>query len=108
MAAMLVKAVRLQMLMPDTSQPAVHKPFYRRIWFLSFVGLLVCLAGAAGLVYFWVIIRYEEKAEEFDLAKLENLESASVIYDRNGQVDGKIFIPNREDVSLSPVSSYLV
>ena len=105
---MLVKAVKLQMLMPDTSQPAVHKPFYRRIWFLSFVGLLVCLAGAAGLVYFWVIVRYEQKAEEFDLAKLQNLESASVIYDRYGQVYGKIFVRNREEVSLSQISPYLV
>src|ERR1700722_13484991 len=108
MAAMLVKAVKLQMLMPDTSQPAVHKPFYRRIWFLSLVGLLVCVAGAAGFVYFWVIVRYEQKAEEFDLAKLENLESASVIYDRYGQVYGKIFIRNREQVSLSQISPYLV
>src|SRR6266481_3341051 len=108
MAAMLVKAVRLQMLMPDTSQPAVHKPFYRRIWFLSLIGLLVCLAGVAGFVYFWVIVRYEQKAEEFDLAKLENLESASVIYDRYGQVYGKIFIRNREQVSLSQISPYLV
>jgi 1A family penicillin-binding protein len=108
MTAMLVKAVRLQMLMPDTSQPEVRKPFYRRIWFLSLVGLLVCLAGGAGFVYFWGIVRYEKKAEEFDLAKLEDLESASVIYDRYGQVYGKIFIRNREQVSLSQISPYLV
>src|SRR6201987_6156033 len=108
MTAMLVKAVRLQMLMPDTSQPAVHKPFYRRIWFLALVGLLVCLAGGAGFVYFWGIVRYEKKAEEFNLAKLEDLESASVIYDRYGQVYGKIFIRNREQVSLSQISPYLV
>src|SRR5260370_20093805 len=108
MAAMLVKAVRLQMLMPDTSQPAVHKPFYRRISFISLVGLLVCLAGVSGFVYFWVIVRYEQKAEEFDLAKLENLESASVIYDRYGQVYGKILIRSREQVRLGPMSPYLV
>src|SRR6202007_2227471 len=96
------------MLMPDTSHPAFHKPFYRRIWFLSLVGLLVCLAGAAGFVYFWGIVRYEKKAEEFNLAKLEDLESASVIYDRYGQVFGKIFIQNREQVSLDQISPYLV
>ncbi|MGA7129013.1 MAG: transglycosylase domain-containing protein, partial [Chthoniobacterales bacterium] len=100
--------MRLQMLMPDTSEPAVRKPFYRRIWFLSLVGLLVCLLGAAGFVYFWVIVRYEKKAEEFNLAKLEDLESASVIYDRYGQVYGKIFVRNREEVSLSQISPYLV
>src|ERR1700683_144415 len=108
MAAMLVKAVRLQMLMPDISQPAVHKPFYRRIWFLSLVGVLACVVGAAGFVYLWVIVRYEKKAEEFNLAKLEDHESASVIYDRYGEVYGKIFIRNREEVSLGQISPYLV
>src|SRR3984885_6248196 len=108
MAAMLVKAVKLQMLMPDTSQPAVHKPFYRRIWFLSLVGLLACLVAVAEFVYFWVIVRYEKKAEEFNLAKLEDHESASVIYDRYGEVYGKIFIRNREEVSLGQISPYLV
>lgn len=96
------------MLMPETSEPAVRKPFYRRIWFLSLVGLLVCLLGAAGFVYFWVIVRYEQKAGEFNLSKLEDLESASVIYDRYGQVYGKIFVRNREEVSLSQISPYLV
>lgn len=96
------------MLMPDTSQPAVHKPFYRRIWFLSLIGALACLAAAAGFVYFWVIVRYEKKAEEFNLAKLEDHESASVIYDRYGEVYGKIFIRNREEVSLGQISPYLV
>src|SRR5260221_2484409 len=108
MAAMLVKAVRLQMLMQDTSHQAVHNPFDRRIWFVAVVALLVCLVGAAGFVYFWVIVRYEKNAEEFNLAKLEDLESASVIYDRYGQVYGKIFIRNREQVSLSQISPYLV
>ena len=96
------------MLMPDTSQPAVHKPFYRRIWFLSLIGVLACLVAAAGFVYFWVIVRYEQKADEFDLAKLEDHESASVIYDRYGEVYGKIFIRNREEVSLGQISPYLV
>jgi len=96
------------MLMPDTSQPAVHKPFYRRIWFLSLVGVLACVVGAAGFVYFGVIVRYEKIAEEFNLAKLEDHESASVIYDRYGEVYGKIFIRNREEVSLGQISPYLV
>jgi 1A family penicillin-binding protein len=96
------------MLMPDSPQPPVHKPFYRRIWFLCLVGLLVCFGGTAGFLYFGVIVRYEKKATEFNLAKLEDLESASVIYDRYGQVYGKIFIRNREEVSLGQISPYLV
>ena len=104
---MLVKAVKLQPLMSDKPQSPAHKPFYRRIWFLSLVAVLVGLGGAAGFVHFWVA-RYERKAAEFDLSKLNDLESASVIYDRYGQVYGKIFIRNREEVSLSQISPYLV
>ncbi|MBV9274858.1 MAG: transglycosylase domain-containing protein, partial [Verrucomicrobia bacterium] len=94
--------------MSDPNQTPAHKPFYRRVWFIFLIGLLLCLGGAAAFGYFWVIVRYEKKAEEFDLAKLNNLESASVIYDRYGHVYGKIFIQNREEVSLAQISPYLV
>ncbi len=84
------------------------KPFYRRIWFII-AGILVLLFAlvAAGF-YFGVILRYEEKAAEFDLKKLDEIESASVVYDRYGEVYGKIFIQNREQVSLDQISPNLV
>jgi 1A family penicillin-binding protein len=104
----LVKAVTHELLMSDHRKTPAHKPFYQRIWFLFLIGLLfLCLGGAGAFGYFW-IIRYEKKAEEFDLAKLSDLESASVIYDRYGHVYGKIFIQNREEVSLAQISPYLV
>jgi len=54
------------------------------------------------------IRRYEAKAAEFDLGKLESVESASVVYDRYGKEFGKIFIQNREQVALDQISSHLV
>jgi 1A family penicillin-binding protein len=84
------------------------KPFYRRIWFiLAGVFVLLLALGALGF-YLGVVVRYEEKAAEFDLKRLDEIESASVVYDRYGEVYGKIFIQNREQVSLAQISSNLV
>src|SRR5260221_9760350 len=84
------------------------KPFYRRIWYII-AGILVLLFAlvAAGF-YFGVIFCYEEKAAEFVFKKLDQIESASVGYDRYGGVYGKIFIQNDEQVSLDQISSKLV
>ena len=84
------------------------KPFYRRIWFIAASILILLFALIAAGFYFGVIVRYEEKAAEFDLKKLDEIESASVVYDRYGEVYGKIFIQNREQVSLDQISPNLV
>jgi 1A family penicillin-binding protein len=84
------------------------KPFYRRSWFII-TGILVLLFALVGAgFYFRVIVRYEKKAAELDLKKLDEIESASVVYDRYGEVYGKIFIQNREQVSLDQISPNLV
>ena len=83
--------------------PVRRKPFYRRIWFVAFVFLLLAGLGAAAYFYFGVVARYEAKAAEFDLSKLDNLESASILYDRFGNVYSKLFIQNREHVSLDQI-----
>ena len=69
------------------------------MWLAFLVGVL-----AVGLFF----ARYERKANEFDLSKLDSVESASIIYDRYGQVFGKIFIQNREQVPLNQISQNLI
>jgi len=83
-------------------------PFFLRPFFLITVLILFLLAGVGAWFGLDFIGRYEKKAAEFDLTKLDSVESASVIYDRYGQVFGKIFIQNREQVSLDQISPYLV
>ncbi|HEY0793983.1 MAG TPA: transglycosylase domain-containing protein [Chthoniobacterales bacterium] len=85
-----------------------RKPFYLRLWFVAFLALLLVAGGLVGFFYVTVVHRYELKAEEFDLSKLDNIESASIIYDRFGGVYGKLFIQNREHVSLDEISPHLV
>src|SRR3984893_12459076 len=90
------------------SEPRRRPPFFLRKFFVITVLILLILVGAGTWVGFNFISRYEKKAAEFDLSKLDSVESASVIYDRYGQVFGKIFIQNREQVTLDQISPYLV
>ena len=90
------------------SEPKRRPPFFLRPWFtIPLLGLLV-LGGAGAWFALSLVRKYEKKAAEFDLGKLDAVESASVVYDRYGQVFGKIFIQNREPVSLDQISPYLV
>jgi 1A family penicillin-binding protein len=90
------------------SNPKRRRPFFLRTFFLVTVLILLLAAGVGAWFALDFIHRYEKKAAEFDLAKLDAVESASVIYDRYGQVFGKIFIQNREQVTLDQISPYLV
>jgi 1A family penicillin-binding protein len=90
------------------SQPWRRVPFYQKTWF-KIVGGVLLLAVVIGVLAVGLFFaRYERKANEFDLSKLDSVESASVIYDRYGQVFGKIFIQNREQVSLNQISPNLI
>ena len=90
------------------SEPERRPPFFLRPFFISTIVVLALLGGVGAWLALDFIGRYEKKAAEFDLAKLDSVESASVIYDRYGQPFGKIFIQNREQVSLDQISPYLV
>jgi 1A family penicillin-binding protein len=82
-----------------------RKPLYLRTWFLMVLCTVVTI-GVAGSIFLLVEkAKWVKRAAEFDYSKLEEMESASVIYDRDGQVLGRIFIQNRDEVSgdqLSP------
>src|SRR3984893_11432440 len=90
------------------TEPERRPPFFFRPLFVTAVLILLLLAGVSGWFVLDFIGRYEKKAAEFDLSKLDSVESASVIYDRYGQVFGKLFIQNREQVTLDQISPYLV
>ena len=96
----------LPSLMWDLPRP--KKRFYLRWWFLIPVVGLLLLAVGGGIVYFVVASEYEKKAQGFDYSRLDAMESASVIFDRNGHVLGRIFTQNREQVPFSELSQNLV
>lgn len=83
-------------------------PFYRRTWFSVLLVLFILAIVAAFGVVMFVVQPLREQAETYDLTKMRSLESASIIYDRNGGEMARIFMQNRTPVSISEVPSTLI
>ena len=83
-------------------------PFYaRKIVWVPLLSLAVL--GFSAWVAFGVLTsRFQERAEEFDLAQVTRMESASIIYDRKGREFGKLFIQNRQPVPWEKLPESLV
>lgn len=78
--------------------------FYRRPWFLISMGTILVL-GFIGLIFGLIEKhQWEKKAAALDYDKLQEMESASVIYDRKGAVLGRIFIQNRDKVGIEDIA----
>jgi len=70
---------------------------------------VIALAAFAAWVGFGILsFQYEKRAEEFDLSKVGEMESASILYDRNGNEFGKLFIQNRQPVPFDKLPQMLV
>jgi membrane carboxypeptidase/penicillin-binding protein len=85
---------------------AVHrprrKPFYRRAWFII-LALLILVPAIGGYCYYLRLKSiYGTRAAGFDFSQLSEMESASTIYDRNGNVLSRIFLENRDTVADFP------
>jgi penicillin-binding protein 1A len=72
-------------------------------------------AGAAllllgGFLIYWSILAADLRTEAgtFDLSKLEQMESASVIVDRNDKIFGQIYVENRETVPYQQLPRDLI
>src|SRR3954467_15546632 len=94
-----------------SSLPRARKPLFRRGWFLAMLTVLVIvgLVAAGAAAYAWMeMSKWKEKAQTLDYSRLSAMESASVIYDRSGEVLGRLFIQNRDEVPLSAISPNLL
>ena len=80
---------------------------WRWLWLAP---LLLMLLGAAigALLFFLVRAEFTEMAKQFDLDRLERMESASLVYDRKGELLGKFFIQNRDPVPYDKLPQVLV
>ena len=90
----------------DITRP--RQRFYRRPWFLALLGLVFAVVGAGAIFVLIEKGRLEAKARTFDYARLEDMESASVIFDRNGAVMGRMFTQNRDQVPIGELSPALL
>jgi 1A family penicillin-binding protein len=99
--------------MPVTyiTRPAADR--FDRRWFrtpefyVPLLGLAVLLVGAI-LYFLYLTAILSGEASSFDLSKLEQMESASVIVDRNDKIFGQIYVENRETVPYDQLPRDLV
>jgi len=77
-------------------------------WFYVPVGIVAVLIVALAVFVSSLIADLKAQARTFDLNKLEQMESASVILDRNGKIFGQIYVENRETVPYEQLSPDLI
>lgn len=83
-------------------------PFYRRGWFSALVALFILGLVAAFGVYSVVVAPLRRDADKFDLEELKKLESASIIYDRNGDEMSRLYVLNRTPVPITDVPQHFI
>ena len=83
-------------------------PWYARPAFYVPAGVLAVLLAGIALYLATVASDLKRRAAEFDLGKLEQMESASVILDRNEKIFGQIYVENRETVPYDQLPSDLI
>src|SRR5881394_2335720 len=95
--------------LPQTPVEYFERPrWYKRPKF--YVPILVVLVGLLGFgIYFWYLTTVlAVEARAFDLSKLEQMESASVILDRNDKIFGQIYVESRETVPYEQLPRDLI
>src|SRR5216110_316661 len=85
-----------------------RRPWYARPQF--YLPTLIVLLLIIFVAIYFGIVSSELKAEAatYDLSKLEQMESASVILDRNGKIFGQIYVENRETIPYDQLPRDLV
>src|SRR6478752_4350479 len=86
---------------------------YRRPWYARpqfyLPTLIVLLAIIFVAIYFGIVSsQLKAEAATYDLSKLEQMESASLILDRNGKIFGQIYVENRETIPYDQLPRDLV
>ncbi|PYL19092.1 MAG: hypothetical protein DMF41_10565 [Verrucomicrobia bacterium] len=85
-----------------------RRPWHSRPEFYVPIALIAAL-GVAFAVYISIVVaNLEAQAARFNLNKLEQMESASVILDRNGKIFGQIYVENRETVPYDQLPRDLI
>src|SRR6266480_1257317 len=83
-------------------------PWYSRPQFYVPVAIFAALAIAFATYASILAASLKAQAETFDLNKLEQMESASVILDRKGKIFGQIYVENRETVPYDQLPRDLI
>ena len=84
------------------------RAWYARPWFFLSLALVAAIAVAALLAFLPIAASLNQQAAALNLSHLEQMESASVIVDRNDKIFGQIYVENRETVPYEQLPPDLV
>lgn len=92
------------------SPPGFHfrERWYKRPEFYVPIIVMAFLLGGLAIYVSMLLSDLKSQAATFDLNKLEQMESASVILDRNGKIFGQIYVENRETIPYSELPQDLI
>ena len=98
---------------PYLSPPPRRRHRYHRPWYIRpivYIPAAFLVVLVLGLLVYWSILAADLRAaaNTFDLSKLEQMESASVILDRNEKIFGQIYVENRETVPYEQLPRDLI
>jgi penicillin-binding protein 1A len=98
---------RNQYLIPP---PGFHfrPPWYTRPEFYVPITVTTFILGGLAIYVSMILADLKGQAATFDLTKLEQMESASVILDRNGKIFGQIYVENRDTIPYSELPPDLI
>ena len=85
-----------------------REPWYKRPEFYVPITVIVFLLGGLGIYVSMNVADLKSQAAAFDLNKMEQMESASVILDRNGKIFGQIYVENRQTIPYNQIPRDLV
>ncbi|MEP7015738.1 MAG: PBP1A family penicillin-binding protein [Verrucomicrobiota bacterium] len=102
-----MKTSNTQHLLPPPGY-RLRKPWYFRPLFYVPVAVVALLFVGISIYFFTLASELNDEAATFDLTKLNEMESASVILDRNGKIFGQIYVENREAVPYEQLPRDLI
>ena len=85
-----------------------RRPWHSTPQFYVPIGIVAVLAVIFAVYISMIASDLEGQARGFDLSKLEQMESASLILDRNGKIFGQIYVENRETVPYDQLPRDLI
>jgi len=83
-------------------------PWYTRPEFYVPITVAAFILGGLAIYVSMNVADLKNQAATFDLNKLDQMESASVILDRNGKIFGQIYVENRQTIPYDQIPRDLV
>jgi len=84
------------------------KRFFKAKW-LIYLFILGVICAVGGFVGFEVLTKeYQDRADTYDLSKIDDVEVKSLILDRQGRELGRIFVENRDKISIKDVPEVMI